>query len=341
MIKQNTTVSSGTIWRIIFILGLTFLLILVRDVLALFVIAIVLASAFDPWVDWLQKIKIPRGLSISIIFLIFLSIITMVVILLAGPIGKQILDISSSFPQIYEKINETLAKFNTLNGVDPTAFRNSSGTSLTQLAQSLTTIGSNIFSFVTSVFGGIISFFMVLVLTFYLTIEENGFKKFIRHIFPLDKNEEVNYLVEKMQKRLGLWFRGQMILSLIIFVTVFIGLSLLGVKYALLLAVLAGLLEIVPILGPWISAIVAVFFAWADGLNKAIYTAILYLVIQQLENNIIVPKVMGRNTGLNPVVVILSILIGGRLAGVIGALLAVPIATVISVYFEYTMAKRK
>ncbi|MDQ5938959.1 MAG: hypothetical protein QG642_649, partial [Patescibacteria group bacterium] len=96
MIKQNTTVSSGTIWRIIFILGLTFLLIVVRDVVALLVIAIVLASAFDPWVDWLQKIKVPRGVSISIIFLIFLSIITMVVVLLAGPIGQQILDISSS-----------------------------------------------------------------------------------------------------------------------------------------------------------------------------------------------------------------------------------------------------
>lgn len=341
MIKQNTTVSSGTIWRIIFILGLTFLLILVRDVVALLVIAIVLASAFDPWVDWLQKIKMPRGVSISIIFLIFLSIITMVVVLLAGPIGQQILDISSSFPQIYAKINEILTKLNTLQGVDPLAMQNASGTSLTQLAQSLTTIGSNIFSFVTSVFGGIISFFMVLVLTFYLTIEEDGFKKFIRHIFPIDKNEEVNYLVERMQKRLGMWFRGQIILSLIIFVTVFVGLSLLGVKYALLLAVLAGLLEIVPILGPWISAIVAVFFAWADGLNKAIYTAILYLAIQQLENNIIVPKVMGKNTGLNPVVVILSILIGGRLAGVIGALLAVPIATVVSVYFEYAMAKRK
>jgi predicted PurR-regulated permease PerM len=341
MIKQNTTISNGTIWRIIFILALVFLIIVVRDVLALFVIAIVLSSAFDPWVDWLQKLKIPRGLSISVIFLILLSIVTMVVILLAGPIGKQILDVASSFPQIYEKINLALDSLHRLEGVSPLTAQNSTGTSLTQLAQSLTQIGSNIISFVTSVFGGIISFFMVLVLTFYLTVEENGFKKFIRHIFPSDKNGEVSYLVDNMQKRLGLWFRGQMILSLIIFVTVYIGLVILDVKYALLLAVLAGLLEIVPILGPWLSAIVAVFFAWADGMNKALYTAILYLVIQQLENNIIVPKVMGRNTGLNPVVVILAILIGGRLAGVIGALLAVPIATVISVYFEYAMAKRK
>ena len=341
MTKQNTSISNGTIWRIIFILALVFLLIVVRDIVALFLIAIVLASAFDPWVDWLQKIKVPRVLSISIIFLIFLSIISMVIILLAGPIGKQILDIAGSFPQIYDKINSALSSLHRLEGVNPSAMQNASGTSLTQLAQSLTQIGSNVISFVGSVFGGIVSFFMVLVITFYLIIEEEGFKNFIRNIFYGDKTGEIATLVDKMQKRLGLWFRGQMILSVIIFVAVYIGLAILHVKYALLLAVLAGLLEIVPILGPWISAVVAVFFAWADGLNKAIYTAILYLVIQQLENNLIVPKVMGRNTGLNPIVVILSILVGGRLAGVIGALLAVPVATVMSVYFDYLMAKRK
>lgn len=341
MTKQNFTISNEAIWRVILALALVTAVILVRDVLVLFIIAIVLSSAFDPWVDAMCRIKIPRGLSIALIFLVFLGIISSVVVLLAGPIADQIIDISRSFPMIYDKLNSALSSLNRLQGINPVAVQNSGGISLTQLAQSLSQVGTGIFNVVTSVFGGIISFLMVMVLTFYLTIEENGFKKFIRHLFPIEKKEQVNYLVEGMQKRLGLWFRGQMILSLIIFVTVFIGLSLLGVKYALLLAVLAGLLEIVPILGPWISAIVAVFFAWADGINKAIYTAILYLVIQQLENNIIVPKVMGRNTGLNPVVVILAILVGGRLAGVIGALLAVPIATVISVYFEFSMAKRK
>lgn len=341
MTKQNITISNGTIWRIIFIFALVAVAILIRDVLALLIIAIVLASAFDPWVDALVRVKIPRGLSIAIIFTILLSLIGTVVILLSGPIATQIMDISSSFPELYRKLDDALANLHRLEGVTPSALANNSGTSLTQLAQSLSKIGFGIFNVVTSIFGGIISFFMVLVLTFYLTIEEKGFKNFIINLFPADKSEKISYLVEKMQKRLGMWFRGQIILSLIIFVAVYIGLSILGVKYALLLAVLAGLLEIVPILGPWISAIIAVFFAWADGVNKAIYTAILYLVIQQLENNIIVPKVMGRNTGLNPVIVILALLIGGRLAGVIGALLAVPVATVLSVYFEYAMAKRK
>lgn len=341
MTKQNSTISNGTIWRIIFALALVAGVILVKDVLVLFLIAIVLASAFDPWVDMLYKIKIPRGLSVAVIFAVFLAVVTVVVVLLARPIADQIVDISRSFPQIYAKLNSALSSLHRLEGINPNVAQNTGGTSLTQLAQSLSSIGSGIFNVVTSVFGGIVSFFMVLVLTFYLTIEENGFKKFIRHLFPVDKKEQVNYLVENMQKRLGLWFRGQMILSVIIFTAVYIGLLILKVKYALLLAVLAGLLEIVPILGPWISAIVAVFFAWADGLNKAIYTAILYLLIQQLENNLIVPKVMGRNTGLNPVVVILAILAGGRLAGIVGALLAVPIATVVSVYFEYAMATKR
>lgn len=340
MTKHHVTISDSTIWRIILVLALVTLVITIRDVLALFVIAIVLSSAFDPMVDYLTKIKFPRALSISIIYLVFISLITVVVVMLAGPISDQIVEMSRSFPQIYEKVNSTLNNIHRLEGV-PVATSSSSGTSLTQLAQSLSQIGSGIFNVVTSVFGGILSFFMILVITFYLTIEENGFKKFITNLFPVNKKQEVSYLVEKIQNRLGLWFRGQMILSLIIFTAVYIGLVFLKVKYALLLAVLAGLLEIVPILGPWISALVAVFFAWSDGFNKALYTAILYFAIQQLENHIIVPKIMGKSTGLNPIVVILAILTGGRLAGIIGALLAVPVATAISVYFEYSIANRK
>lgn len=342
MTKHHVTISDSTIWRVILVLALVAIAILIRDVLALFVIAIVLASAFDPWVDALHKIKIPRGISIAVVYLVFISIITVLVILLAGPITDQIVEISRSFPQIYAKLTSALSDINKLEGLNTTgAMSSASGTSLTELAKGLSQIGTGIFNVVTSVFGGIVSFFMILVITFYLTIEEDTFKKFIRNLFPSEKGQQISALVEKMQKRLGLWFRGQMILSLIIFVCVYVGLVLLNVKYALLLAVLAGLLEIVPILGPWISAIVAIFFAWADGFNKALYTAILYFVIQQLENHIIVPKVMGKSTGLNPIVVILVILVGARLAGVIGALLAVPIATMISVYFEFALAKRK
>lgn len=170
MTKQNTTISNGTIWRIIFILALVTVAILIRDVLALLVIAIVLASAFDPWVDTLSRVKIPRGLSIAIIFTLFLSLITTVIILLSGPIAAQIMDISSSFPELYRKLDDALANLHRLEGVSPSVLSSNSGTSLTQLAQSLSKIGFGIFNVVTSIFGSIISFFMVLVLTFYLTI---------------------------------------------------------------------------------------------------------------------------------------------------------------------------
>lgn len=134
---------------------------------------------------------------------------------------------------------------------------------------------------------------------------------------------------------MGYWLRGQLLLSLIVFVMVYIGLSILNVKYALLLALLAGLFEVVPFLGPWISAIPGVFFAFSQGgIGKAVLVAVVYLVVQQIENNLIVPKVMGKTTGLNPLVVIIAILIGARLAGAIGALLAVPVTLAITVYFE-------
>jgi len=111
----------------------------------------------------------------------------------------------------------------------------------------------------------------------------------------------------------------------------------LGVKYALVLALVAGIFEIVPFLGPWISAIPGVFFAFSQNPTLAFWVAILYFGVQQIENNLIVPKVMGKTTGLNPLVVILAILMGARLGGIVGALLAVPVALAIAVYFESLM----
>ena len=127
---------------------------------------------------------------------------------------------------------------------------------------------------------------------------------------------------------------------MIVFLMVYIGLSALGVEYALILALVAGIFEIVPFLGPWISAIPGVFFAFSQSPALAIWVAILYFVVQQIENNLIVPKVMGKTTGLNPLVVILAILMGARIGGIVGALLAVPVAIAIAVYFESVLGSK-
>ncbi|MBP9802198.1 AI-2E family transporter [Patescibacteria group bacterium] len=330
---QKVSISIGTIIKTIVILLVLGFLFLIKDVLALLFVAVILSAAFDPLVDSLQKKKIPRALSILGVYIIFLALVSGAIFLLSGPVVTQIKDIArdSSTAEFYHKIEDGLKNLGQFS-VNEDGQQQFNGLSV--LTNSLSKAGSGIFSFVASLFGGVISFFIVLVITFYLVVEEDGMKRFIRTMTPLKHQPYVVQLMNRIQHRMGYWLRGQLILSLIVFTLVFTGLSILGVKYALILALVAGLFEIIPYLGPLMSAIPAVFFAFAQSPSKAVAVIVLYFLIQQAENHLIVPKVMGKSVGLNPIVVILSILIGARLAGPVGAILAVPVATALAVYLE-------
>ncbi|MBW2164188.1 MAG: AI-2E family transporter, partial [Deltaproteobacteria bacterium] len=195
------------------------------------------------------------------------------------------------------------------------------------------------FSTVTGIFGGIFTFFLVLVITFYMAVEENAIKKIVWSIAPKNHQVYVMQLVNRMQKKVGLWLRGQLILSVIIFALTFTALSIVHLftgqmEYALVLALLAGLTEFVPYLGPLIAAIPAVFLALTVSPVLAIVVALVYYVIQLMENNIIVPKLMQKVIGLNPVVRIAVLLIGFKVAGVVGAILSIPVATAVSVFIR-------
>jgi len=335
--KQTISISTETIIRTILIFLVLGFFFLIKNVLALFFVAIIMSAAFDPFIDYLQKKKFPRALSIMGVYIIFLSLIGASFYLLAGPIVDQIKDMSRDFPQYYQTINQGLESFGRIDLEGNQTVNNG----LAFVTSSLSKATTGIFSFLVSLFGGIISFFIILVITFYLVVEEDGMKRFIRSLTPTQHQPYISQLINKMQRKMGYWLRGQLLLSVIIFFMVFIVLSFAGVKYALILALTAGILEIIPYLGPLISAIPAVFFAFAQSPSKALLVVVLYFIIQRVENDIIVPKVLGKSIGLNPLVVILAILIGARVGGAIGALLAVPVTTALSVYFDDLIASKR
>jgi len=165
-----------------------------------------------------------------------------------------------------------------------------------------------------------------------MSVKEDGLKGFIVSLTPKDHRGYVISLVERIQKKVGRWMFGQIILMVVIFVLDFAALSLLGVPYALILALLAGILEIVPYLGPIISATLATLVGLMISPLIGIEILITLTIIQQLESHVIVPQIMKKAVGLNPVVVILALLIGAKLGGTIGAILAVPIATALGVF---------
>lgn len=338
MEKQTTiNISTSTIIKLLVIFLVLAFLYLIKEVLFIIFVALILASAFDPWVDWFQKRRIPRGLGILIIYIILFAVITFAFILIVPPISKEVGQLAENFPLYYEKVINSIQSF---KGQADIGTQEQLQKGLTSLGENLPHTLSNVFSTIFDVFGGIISVLLVLVITFYLTVQEEAMKNFIQSITPSQTQPYLMRLYNRIQLKMGQWLRGQLILSLVIFTLTFIGLTILGVPYALILAFIAGLFEVVPFIGPWMAAIPAVFFGFLQSPLMGIFVIILYLLIQQLENHLIVPKVMSKAVGLNPLVVIVAILIGAKVGGIVGALLAVPVATGISVFLKDFMDKR-
>ena len=172
------------------------------------------------------------------------------------------------------------------------------------------------------------------MVSFYLLLDYDHLRKSFAKLFPKELEEGVKLTLIKIDEKLGAWVRGQIMLSAIIAVISWTALTLLDMPFALPLALLAGILEIIPIIGPILSSIPAIIVALAISPTMGITVAIFYLVVQMLENNILVPKIMQKTVGLNPVVVILGVMIGTRFMGIIGALLAVPFISMLIIIFK-------
>ena len=324
--------------KIILILIVFYFLFLIREVLAILFVSLIFASAVDPWVDWMQSKKIPRALGIIFIYLIMFGVVGGVVIAIIPPIIEQTNELLANFPVIFEKVIsgfQYLRDYSIEHGIFD-SIKDSFGS----FSGNLQNAAGGIFSTVSGIFAGVISFFFVLIMTFYMVVEENALKKIVWSVAPEKHQIYIMKLVNRMQKKVGLWLRGQLILSLIIFILTYVALSIMGVKYALVLALIAGLTEFVPYLGPILASVPAIFLAYTQEPVLAIFVAILYYVIQLVENNIIVPKLMQKVVGLNPIISIAVLLIGFKVAGVIGAILSIPVATAVSV-FLYDLFENK
>lgn len=195
-------------------------------------------------------------------------------------------------------------------------------------------LGHNAFDFTTKIFGGLFSVITIFVVSFYMLMYHHQFKKFVAKLFKTEEQLFVLKTFDKVNDKLGAWLRGQVVLSFFIGLLSWVGLTILQVPYPLPLALLAGLLEVVPTVGPIIAAIPAVIVAFTISPTLGITVIALYLLIQALENQLIVPKVMERAVGLNPVIIILSVMIGSNLMGIAGALLAIPFVSFFTVIYN-------
>lgn len=336
--ERAFTISTTTILKIALILLVLWFVYVIRDVLALLFVSFIMASGITPWVDRLQKLRVPRVVSVLGIYVVLFGIFSLVVVLIVPALVEEIRQLTQKLPDLARSLASVLPSF---GGDGQSTALDAIEKNLSTISQNLLQLTSGVFGTLASLFGGFASFITVLVIVFYMTVEEQGTKKFIQSVAPLKFQPYLVHLVNKIQERMGSWLRGQLLLSLIIGTTIYIGLAILGVKYALLLALLAGVFEIIPFIGPILAAIPAVFFAGTESWLLAGLTAALYLIVQQLENTVIVPKVMQQTVGLNPIVILIAVLIGGRIGGFLGVILSVPVAAIIAIFLRDVMEDRR
>lgn len=328
--KIKFDISTWTITKFFLVAAAFYFLFLIRDIVALIFIVLILVSTFSPVVRSWQK-AIGRLASILLLIIAIVAILAGIFYIIIPPLVSQIAELANSLPEYIATTN-----FDGLRKYTP-EIKNG----LESLSSNIGSVTTNIYAFTAGLIGGVFTLLMIFVLTFYILLEEDEVKKFICSIFAPQHKDAAVGVINKITSKIGSWFRGQLLLGMAIFVIDYIGLSIIGVPYALVLALIAGILEIIPTVGPIIAGITAALFALTISPWKALFVLIYYFAVQIVENNILVPKIMQKAVGISPAIIIIAILIGAKLMGIVGAILAIPVAATLSViiFERHTISK--
>lgn len=326
---QLTSISLGSILKIVVVVLTLWALWLIRDIVLYVFTAFLLAGVMYPFVRTLSVYKIPKGLSVTIFYCLTFGLVALGFVLLIPALLSETKLLLSSYGSSFTWLNSAVDTFSQIVSRPQTPAIIANEVSAWQ--EHFQQASSMIFGVAGNVFNGVAGFLIVLVLAFYIVVEDDAIKTLFVNVIPSEYQSFATQVAVRVIEKLGDWMRGQLLLGLIIGVLYFIGLIAVGVPYPLLLALFGGLVEFIPYIGPFISAIPVVFLAFTVSPMHAGLALIVIVVIQQLENNVIVPKVMQRAVGLNPIVSIIAFMVGAQLFGMIGAIFSIPVATGLSV----------
>lgn len=310
--------------------ALCYVLFLIRDILAILFVVFIIVAALNPIISRMQK-SMPRIVAVLLVYVGVLALLVGVATAMFQPLALQISNLANIIPGKTESVMPFLQKLQ-----DGSRLTTEVTNNLQQLSGTLTSVSTGVIDTTFGIFGGIFTVFTVFVLTFYLLLEEAAAKKFFDNLLVGRRRDRILGVLRKISEKMGAWVRGQLLLMVIIGVLDLVILLVLKIQSPLPLALWGGLMEVVPYLGPILGAIPAIIVALVTGspMLALIVAVLMVVVLQQLEGQFIVPKVMQKAVGLSPVIVILALLIGGKLMGVVGALLAIPIAAIIAVLVQ-------
>ena len=328
--KHKIAITTGSWVRGVVVLAMAYALFLISEFVLVIIASIVIASAVEPATVWARKRSIPRLPMVLLVYIIsvllFAGLFYFLLLPLLGEMSSFIktLTIYSNSVVSGGILSDMFRTQNLFGGLDTPVLIRELSSRLNALAGFLS---QGVFSSISSVFGGVSNFVLILVLSFYMAVQEDGVSKFLKIITPIKQEQYVIGLWRRSQHKIGLWMQGQLLSSVLIMLFVYIGLLIIGIPHALLLAVLAGVFELIPLFGATLAAVPAVFIAYVSGgMNIALIVAGLYIVIQQFEGHLIYPLVVKKMVGVPPMISIMALVIGWNLAGFLGVLISVPVA---------------
>lgn len=307
MKTEKIEISSKTIiFSVFFILFLIFLW-QIKDLVFSFFIGFIIAGALKPAVDFFEKKHLPRNLVSLIIYLFFIFIIFNLFYLIIPPLVDELTSLFKSLPIILKNIPQ-LSTY-----IDVNLF-----------AKNIPQLTNEFLIIVKGLFSNFLFIITTLFFGFYLLVDKNFIEDVLNNFYEENQAKKIAYIINQGQKKAGFWLWGEIILMFVVGFLTYVGLLIIGTKNALALAVLAGLLEIIPTLGPIVSAIPAALIGFSQSYLLGIFNIVLYIIVQQLENNLIVPLVMKKIIGLNPIITLIALIAGGKLAGTLGVIIAIP-----------------
>jgi predicted PurR-regulated permease PerM len=327
-------ISWGTILKIAIASLAFYILFLIRDVLVWVIFALIISVLFNPAINFLQRKGFPRGLSVILVYVFIFGILGLAIYTTAPIFVSEIQEFSKFFPTYFEKISPPLKGL----GIEAfESFEKFTGS----IEGWLIGASDNIFSALGAIFGGIFSTVTIFAIALFISLEEKGAERVVALFTPKKYEAFVLTLWEKSQRKVSGWFGARILSSIFVGLMTFVVCYVLKVEYAISFAFFAGITNFIPIIGPVAAGLLIVLFTALDSWVKALFFLLAFIIIQQIEGNILTPVLTRRFVGLPPALVLIALIVGAKLWGILGAVLAIPLAGILFEFLRDFLKKRK
>lgn len=327
-------ISWGTILKVTAVFSGAYILYLIRDILIWIIFALIISILFNPVINFLERRKIPRILATIFVYVAAFGILSYLFYLTIPVFISEIQQFTQLFPQYFERLSPPL------KGLGIEAFENFETFTLA-IQDWLVKISSSIFGALVAIFGGIFSTATIFALAIFFSMEEKGVKRTIELLAPRENEAYFLRLWERSRIKTAAWFGTRILSSIFVGILSYFTLRVLNINYAFTLSLFAGIMDIIPIFGPIFAGAVITILALMSSWVKAFFILVAFILIQQIEGNILTPILTKKLVGLPSVLVLIALLVGGRLWGVLGAILAIPLTGIVYEFSRDYLKKRK